>query len=671
MMNVHDHADFSEGRATTLSVRQHLTLSALWFSLNFVTAALVPIVLPVQIALFIAPGAIGSAPQAAALGWLSTFGAIISLIVPPVVGALSDRTRGPLGRRRPYVAIGALLLVFSATVLAAPRDVMVLLGGLVLYQLGSNVCTAGYQGIIPDLVPETRRGEASGYMGVMTILGSAASLGLAAVLLSQVVNSVTSHDLIRQGAGVYYLATGVVVVVGAGITLLGVHETPLIAAPAAAVAEWVGVRKWARRIGGLWMEPWHHRNYRWVFLTRCSVMLGLSLFMTFIEYYLANVSHVTNFVAETAALAVLALLGAALSAFTLGMMSDRINRVGLVCFASACMSLAAASFMFLPATFPLWPLGLLFGIGYGAYTSVDWALAVDVMPSADTVGKDMGIWTIATTLPAILAPVIGGVAISLASAFKATSAGYRAVFALAAAFLVAGAVFILRVRDTIPGPDAKPPKGPTAAGSSRRRVAGGWRLAFRTGSGRARGFLRFWPLWERITLFVHHADPIPSAPYDLLHVQFTTHKGQSITLPDDTVINKGDRIGEIHIHNRVMAQYAADVVSWKLLAMLANDLWALARWTDDPAFPAEVKAFYGFTLLSKGAARLGFTLRDRPHTLHTRLDRFFLTGLMVLYNPSGTGRLRSGTTYGSYPLEVWMSRGELVRRYRHRLTNTS
>ena len=660
MMNVHDHADFSDGRAATLSVRQHLTLSVLWFSLNFVTAALVPIVLPVQIALFIAPGVIGSAPQAVALGWLSTLGAIISLVVPPVVGALSDRTRSPLGRRRPYVAIGALLLVFSVTVLAAPRDVVFLLGGLVLYQLGSNVCTAGYQGIIPDLVPQTQRGVASGYMGVMTILGSAASLGLAAVLLSPVVNSITSHDLILQGAGLYYLAAGVVVVVGAGITLLGIHEAPLAVAPVEAVVVQNGWRNRVRRLGDLWLEPLRRRDYRWVFLTRCSVMLGLSLFMTFIEYYLANVSHVTNFVAETAALAVLALLGAAFSAFTLGMMSDRINRVGLVCFASACMSLAAASFMFLPDTFPLWPLGLLFGIGYGAYTSVDWALAVDVLPSASTVGKDMGIWTIATTLPAILAPVIGGVAISLASVFRATSAGYRAVFALAAAFLVAGAVFILRVRDSVSG--AKPPEERTPT-QPKRRVAAGWRLAFRAGSGHAQGFLRFWPFWERVTLFVHHADPIPGAPHDLLHVQFTKHKGRPIVLPDGTVVNKGDRIGEIHINNRAMAEITSRGLSWKVMTMLADDLRALARWTDDPAFPAEVKAFYGFTLLSKGAARLGFTLRDRPHTLHTRLDRFFLMGLMVMYNPSGARRLRSGTTYSSYPLEVWMSRSELVRRY--------
>src|SRR5437764_12181531 len=121
-----------EVKVSRLSLRGQLTLNTLWFGLNAQSSALLPIVIPTQIVLFISSNQVGSVQQVIFLSWLMITAAIISLFMPPLIGTLSDRTPSNFGPPRPYIVIGGLLLVLCTSLLFKARSLLVLVSGLVL-----------------------------------------------------------------------------------------------------------------------------------------------------------------------------------------------------------------------------------------------------------------------------------------------------------------------------------------------------------------------------------------------------------------------------------------------------------------------------------------------------------------------------------------------------------
>lgn len=428
---------------------RQLLLNALWFPLSAILAALLAIVVPTQLLLFVPSSQVGSAEQATVLGWLVMAASFVSLLMPPLVGALSDRTRGKLGRRRPYMLIGGLLVIASTPLLVKASTSVIFFAGLALLLVGINIVNPAYQSLVPDLVPEEQRGVTSGYLGGLTILGSMAGLGLAAYLLGGVNQHAFSANVVRQQAGIYYMVTATLLTVGILITILGVHERAYSrTAPLVKHRRHLKAVLW--RLVHHWVEPWHSYNFTLVFLTRMAIMLGITMFMTYIEYYFARVQQTPHFVATTAIIAVLALGGGTVSGILSGVLADRMKRrAPVVCVATLFMAAAAFAFVVVPGRLGLWlwPLGLLFGLGYGAFLSVDWALTIDALPSLKEVGKHLGLWNASTTIPAIIAPLLGSFLIAIVGGQADIGYGYRLIFVCAAVFLLIAAIGILFVRE--------------------------------------------------------------------------------------------------------------------------------------------------------------------------------------------------------------------------------
>ncbi len=189
-------------------------------------------------------------------------------------------------------------------------------------------------------------------------------------------------------------------------------------------------------------------------------------------------------------------------------------------------------------------------------------------------------------------------------------------------------------------------------------------LAGSTTPANPRGILRLWPIWERMARQLWPTVDVPGSPYGIFSVHFMRHSGPEFILRDGTQIREGDRVAEIHFNNQNLIS-AAGQGKFLVLPLFRQELHALAVWMTQADFASDVCAVFGNTLLWRGAARLGFTVRSQPVTTRQRLDWLFLVGLMALYSSEGMGRLDLGRTTTPYSQECWISRTETLRRYLH------
>jgi len=368
-----------------LSVGTHLALAAYWFGSNLLWGALLVVLLPKQIE------DMEPTRRGEYLGLAFSLAAIVALVVPLIAGGVSDRCASRWGRRRPFILWGTLTTLaglWGMLHFARQLTFWPFLGAYCVVQLGTNVATAAYSGIIPDLVPEDQRGTASGYMAFLSQVGT-----LTGALLS--------GPMAQAGRlEVAYLLVGCGLTLAMLATVLGVREIPLPYKPPRVTV--------LQHLRSLWIDPRKHPDFAWVWLTRALVMTGFYAVQPFVQYYLRDVIGVATPATTASEMLALILLGATASSFVGGALSDRIGRKKVVYLANGTIAAMALLLAFCQTLEQALAVGIVFGLGYGAYISVDWALGTDVLPSRKDAGKDMAVWHISMVLPQTIAPAGAG-----------------------------------------------------------------------------------------------------------------------------------------------------------------------------------------------------------------------------------------------------------------------
>ncbi|TFD48296.1 MFS transporter [Cryobacterium frigoriphilum] len=357
--------------------------------------------------------------SAASLGIVLGVGALLAMIVNPLAGRLSDRTRGRFGMRRPWIIAGVLVGYLALIVISSATTVTGVVAGWALAQTGFNAALAGVIATMADTARPKYRGRVAAAVGV----AQNGSLVLG-VFIVQLFSS-TSLQMLVPGA------VGCAIVIGWALIM---KDRVRLDKP----VDSFGVKEF---LGSFAFNPRSNPDFGWAWLTRFLLTGAAATATTYLTFFLiANLGETAETVATQVFYATLFYtVGVLSTTFVAGWLSDRLGKRKIFVLVAALVAVVGLSTIaFAPSLAVVFAGELILGAGMGAFYAVDLALITDVLPSSEDNGKDLGVVNIAQALPQSLVPVAAPGVIALA--------GYPGLFLGGAVVGLFGVLAVSRVK---------------------------------------------------------------------------------------------------------------------------------------------------------------------------------------------------------------------------------
>ncbi|MHA7220419.1 MFS transporter [Arthrobacter sp. MDT1-48-3] len=363
------------------------------------------------------------ASRAQNLALVATVGAILTMLVQPIIGVLSDRTRSRFGRRMPWILFGGVIGAFLLMSLRFAPAIGVLVVLWTLAQMILNSAAAPLAATLADRAIESKRGTGSAIAGMGNFIGGIGGAVIAGI----------SFGIIGLNA---YFIFGILIIGG-------VIGFALFAKDRSSTELHVLPHTWGAFFRGF-LVPLRAADFRWVWVARVLLTFGFGISSALNFFMLQSYIQPGLSAAEaTAFVPVLSLVGfpgTIIGLIVAGRLSDTTGRrKPFVIVASLLMALGFIVPLVLPTVAGLMISGVIVGIAFGSYLSVDQALFIDVLPDKDAAGRDLGIAALGGNLGQALAPF-------LAAQVVVITGGYAGIWAVAAALVVIAALAIIPVK---------------------------------------------------------------------------------------------------------------------------------------------------------------------------------------------------------------------------------
>lgn len=342
-------------------------------------------------------------------GFIMSIDNILALFMLPLFGAVSDRTRTSIGRRKPYIMIGtlaAVIFIMAIPYATQTQQLVVFMIGLGFVLVAMSVYRSPAVALMPDITPKPLRSKGNGLINLMGAIG-----GLIALLLTKFLAPKTTEPLTANYWPVF-LSTAAIMVLGVIILVLYVNEPKLTkkmredSAAAGIDAEE------AKEDDNKVMLPKKHpskdvRKSMWLILWSIFLwFMGYNAITTAFSKYSVNFLGMSE--KQASDILMVALIAAAIAFIPVGLISTRIGRKKSILFGIVLLTIVFGSAAFYTAYTPLMFVSFaLAGIAWASINVNSLPMVLE-MSKGSNVGQYTGYYYTFSMAAQIVTPIVSG-----------------------------------------------------------------------------------------------------------------------------------------------------------------------------------------------------------------------------------------------------------------------
>lgn len=429
----------------------YITMNIYWFALSTRAQLLSSLLLPLLVQQFV-----GEETKGSAVGVIRLWALMIAVLFQAFMGILSDRSTIDYGRRRPFILIGAIGEVIIITIIGFTSTLEGATGYAAIFALYllsmcvSNTAQAAAQGLIPDLVPDSRRGLASGIKAflevpvpvifVSLVLGKMVAGGnfwgsiiilILILVVSCFVAMFTPEEAITtppypidwKGLSRLLVMTGaftlIILGMGALTGLVMGWANTLGSEARLAVTLLAGLAGMVLAIGlgvgaslklSLGADMGAHPAFTWWVVNRLAFLVGSTNLASFVVFFMQErFPGLPKEQAAAPASSLIMFVGIfiLLSSLPSGWLSDRVGKKPLIALAGILAAIGTGLIIMTPDPLLMNIGGSIIGAGVGLFYASSWALGTELVPK-EQAARYLGLSNLAGAGAGAIGAYIGG-----------------------------------------------------------------------------------------------------------------------------------------------------------------------------------------------------------------------------------------------------------------------